>query len=74
MPLYEYYCRTCAGKFELLRPASRADEPAACPQGHTGAARTLSVFVAFAKRGGSPQPMPSGAGCACGGAGCGCAH
>jgi len=77
VPLYEYYCRKCAAKFELLRPMARADEPATCPEGHGGAARTLSVFAAVARTAGGsyePMPMPSGAGCACGGDGCGCGH
>ncbi|HEY8492173.1 MAG TPA: zinc ribbon domain-containing protein [Dehalococcoidia bacterium] len=69
MPLYEYYCRTCGTKFELLRPMSRAEEPAACPQGHPGAERTVSLFAAVT-RGGTPEP--AGGGCACGGAGCAC--
>ena len=44
MPLYEYYCPTCEKKFELLRPMSRSDETAACPEGHKGAERMISVF------------------------------
>ena len=49
MPLYEYYCRRCEAKFELLRPMSRSEEPATCPSGHEGAERTLSVFASFSK-------------------------
>ncbi|HYM14332.1 MAG TPA: zinc ribbon domain-containing protein [Dehalococcoidia bacterium] len=49
MPLYEYYCRTCAAKFELLRPMSRAAEVATCPSGHGGSVRMLSVFAAVGK-------------------------
>jgi len=72
VPLYEYYCRKCAAKLELLRPMARADEPATCPEGHGGAARTLSVIAAVAKGvDGSYEPMPSGGGCACGGGCCG---
>ena len=47
MPLYEYYCESCNQRFELLRPMSRMDDPAACPQGHGGANRVLSTFAAF---------------------------
>jgi putative FmdB family regulatory protein len=73
MPLYEYYCRKCAAKYELLRPMSRAGEPGVCPQGHGGGARTLSVVAPLARGGdGGALPMPSGGGCACGGGGCGC--
>jgi putative FmdB family regulatory protein len=49
MPLYEYYCPVCDKKFELLRSMSRAGEPAACPQGHEGAERVISVFSALTK-------------------------
>lgn len=49
MPLYEYYCRTCDKKFEMLRPMSRADEDATCPEGHPGAGRVLSLFASFTK-------------------------
>jgi putative FmdB family regulatory protein len=74
MPLYEYYCRTCSAKFELLRPMSRSDEPATCPQGHPSGARTLSVFATVGKGGEAAfgQMPAAGAGCACGG-GCSCA-
>lgn len=76
MPLYEYYCKPCSKKFELLRPMSRADEPATCPQGHGSAARMLSVFARVG-RDAAPEfdasPSSSG-GCACGGGGCGCAN
>ena len=73
MPLYEYYCKKCSAKFEMLRPMSRSDEPAACPEGHAGALRTLSVFAAIGRAGSdSSYDMPSaGGGCACGGA-CSC--
>jgi putative FmdB family regulatory protein len=75
MPLYEYFCRNCAAKFELLRPMARADEPATCPKGHGTATRMLSVF-ARARRGevADFEQMPSAGGCACGGRGCGCGH
>ena len=74
MPLYEYYCRTCSAKFELLRPMSRADEQATCPEGHRGGARTLSVFATVGKGAEGGYESASGSGCACGGGGCGCGH
>lgn len=75
MPLYEYYCRKCAAKYELLRPMSSSDEPATCPSGHAGGARTLSMFAAVSKGApGEAMAMPAGGGCACGGGGCGCGH
>lgn len=49
MPLYEYYCRRCEQRFELLRPVARMDEPALCPKGHGGGERVLSTFAAFSQ-------------------------
>jgi putative FmdB family regulatory protein len=75
MPLYEYYCRTCSAKFELLRPMSDAGAAATCPAGHPGGMRTLSLFVSVGARGEDFRAEPpSGGGCACGGGGCGCGH
>ncbi len=72
MPIYEYYCPRCAAKFELLRPMSRIDEPATCPQGHGSGARTLSVFATATRDvAGESMPVPQGGGCGCGGA-CSC--
>jgi putative FmdB family regulatory protein len=78
MPLYEYYCRACAGKFELLRSMAAADDDIRCPSGHTGVTRTLSMFAAVSKGSAGEASMPVGGsaagGCACGGGGCGCGH
>ena len=76
MPLYEYYCPTCASKYELLRPMGRGDDAGVCPKGHGGGARTLSMFAAVAKGGAHASTMdaPSGGGCGCGGGACGCGH
>jgi putative FmdB family regulatory protein len=73
MPLYEYFCRACNAKFELLRSMSRSEEPASCPRGHANAARTLSVFAAVGRGTGSTSydAPSSGGGCGCGGA-CSC--
>lgn len=76
MPLYEYYCQRCDGRFELLRPSARMDDPAACPQGHNGGKRVLSTFAAFS--GGSSEfgemSEPLGGGCGgCAGGACACA-
>lgn len=79
MPLYEYYCPTCQGAFETLRPAKEADVPAACPTcQHASSQRILSLFADSVKTNGNTSPMPMGdsmggmmgGGC-CGGA-CGC--
>ncbi len=72
MPVYEYYCRTCQSKFELLRPMKLATGGASCPSGHEGATRTISVFAAIGRgEDGELVPMAGGGGCACGGA-CAC--
>lgn len=79
MPIYEYYCRNCATKFEMLRGMSRADEPASCPDGHPGATRVLSLVANYKGGRGSDSAAPfegtedtaAGGGCACGGA-CAC--
>jgi putative FmdB family regulatory protein len=47
MPIYEYVCPSCKTKFELLRPMSRADEAASCPQCQQKAERVLSTFACF---------------------------
>lgn len=71
MPVYEYYCRQCAAKFEKLQRMSTATETAECSSGHTGAARTLSLFATFARGEGGKMQSLGGGGCACGGA-CAC--
>jgi putative FmdB family regulatory protein len=64
MPLYEYYCAECENKFELLRPMSRSDDPATCPNGHERAQRTLSVFSAVSKgTGGESASLGGGSAC-----------
>jgi putative FmdB family regulatory protein len=66
MPLYEYYCPTCSQKFEILRPMSRSDEPATCPEGHAGAERVVSLFTSLSKADdGSIAPVGGSACTAC---------
>jgi putative FmdB family regulatory protein len=71
MPVYEYRCPACRATFELLRPMSRAEEPAPCPKGHAAAERVVSL-VAAPSRGEGPAAKAA-TGCACGGA-CACGH
>ncbi len=66
MPIYEYCCPNCQAKFELLRPVSRADEEALCPQCHIPAKRALSTFAAFSKSSSGMSTPISGAAGACG--------
>jgi putative FmdB family regulatory protein len=64
MPVYEYYCKRCQQRFELLRPVSRMDDPAACPEGHAGATRVLSTFAAFSQGdGGASEVIGGGSPC-----------
>ena len=44
MPLYEYYCGDCKNEYEMIRPVSLMDEPAACPNCGRPGQRLLSYF------------------------------
>ncbi len=75
MPLFEYECKGCGNKFELLK---RGDETPRCPScGGDQVEKCLSVFAVSVKSG-SPAPASAGACAACphasGPAGCGMAH
>jgi putative FmdB family regulatory protein len=59
MPIYEYVCSGCNSKFELLRPMSRANEEASCPQCQQKAERVLSTFACFST---DESGMPSAVG------------
>ena len=73
MPLYEYYCRRCEQRFELLRPLARMDDPAPCPKGHDGGERMLSTFAAFSQGSGGGEALGGGGGCGgCSGGNCAC--
>ncbi len=63
MPVYEYYCQRCKHRFELLRPSSRMDDPAACPEGHEGSDRVLSMFAAFTQGDGGESATLAGDAC-----------
>lgn len=47
MPIYEYVCRSCDKRFELIRPVSRSAESATCPGCEGSAERVLSRFCSF---------------------------
>jgi putative FmdB family regulatory protein len=73
MPVYEYVCDHCESKFEELRPASRMDEPARCPGGHSRSHRVLSSFAAMTKDPyGAPEPVAGTGGCGGGCENCAC--
>ena len=44
MPIYEYYCARCGCEFQLLRPYSKADDPALCATCGEAGERQLSTF------------------------------
>ena len=44
MPIYEYYCANCNAEYELVRPASKMDDPAACKTCGEAGQRQLSGF------------------------------
>jgi putative FmdB family regulatory protein len=70
MPLYEYVCEKCETRFERLRRISAIDDPATCPEGHTGGRRVVSVFAALTKNSNGEANSLGGGGC--GGCGGGC--
>ncbi len=72
MPIYEYVCSSCNTKFEVMRPMSQADSPAACEHCHSKKTRrALSRFSASS--GGKPVSGTAAAGgCgSCSGGNCG---
>ncbi|MFI7702376.1 zinc ribbon domain-containing protein [Nonomuraea sp. NPDC049480] len=66
MPRYEFRCRSCGSTFEVSRPMSASDDPAACPEGHDDTVKLLSTV---AMTGGAAAPRAAGGGC-CGGGCC----
>jgi putative FmdB family regulatory protein len=47
MPVYEYYCKKCKSKFELLRPFSRSGEGAECQVCRSKAERIMSSCISM---------------------------
>jgi putative FmdB family regulatory protein len=48
MAIYEYFCPKCKAEFELMRPISKADEPASCPKCGSQGEKLVSVFASKA--------------------------
>jgi len=44
MAIYEYLCPKCKEVFEVMRPMSKANDPATCPKCRSQGQRLLSVF------------------------------
>jgi putative FmdB family regulatory protein len=78
VPLYEYECKACEGRFEVLVRSVGGDARPSCPDCGAAEVRKLLSVVARTARAGEPAPAgaaaarPTAGGC-CGGA-CGCGH
>ena len=67
MPIYEYACRSCDSKFEMMRPFSQSDSPAACPTCKKPAKKLMSTFASFTiSEGGTATPVAGTSSCSCG--------
>jgi putative FmdB family regulatory protein len=74
MPIYEYRCESCAGKFEVMTRFAERDTAQACPTCESTKTRVLVSSFAFGAGDESSASeftsKASGGGC-CGGS-CGC--
>lgn len=70
MPLYEYACRACGHRFEILQRLGEGAEGLACPG--CGAGELAKQYSTFASAAGGADRSPSAAPAGCG-AGCACA-
>jgi putative FmdB family regulatory protein len=58
MPRYGFRCLSCGREFEVSRPMSRSDEPAACPYDGGDCERVVSMPATVIKWGASALPAP----------------
>jgi putative FmdB family regulatory protein len=59
MPVYEYFCKSCDGVFEAIRPIAKASEASPCPVCAKKSQRMMpSSFSAFTMREGYPRSIP----------------
>ena len=74
MPIYEYICKDCQNRFEILRPMKDSDAPIACMKCES--ANVSRAITAFFAQSGGKVVAGSGGGCAgCAGGSCaGCAN
>ena len=49
MPIYEYQCKTCESKFEILQSINADNSELVCPD--CGAEKPMKVFSSFASLG-----------------------
>jgi putative FmdB family regulatory protein len=73
MPVYEYICKDCKKKFELMRPFSKSNESADCPNCRKKAARIMSTcYSQSVSASGTTQQIGGGSSCSsCGSGNCG---
>ena len=73
MPLYEYRCRDCGHRFEVLQRLGDGADGLACPSCGAGEpVRQFSTFAAVGSSSSAAAETSSAGGCACGlGGGCG---
>jgi putative FmdB family regulatory protein len=75
MPIYEYQCEACSGRFDVLTSFADRDRAQVCPACESRKTRVL--VSTFASLGGADEApadfgsMAGGGGCACGGS-CSC--
>ncbi len=64
MPLYEYSCRACRERFEVLQRMGEGSESIRCPEcGAAEVERKLSTFAAAVGHGGSSGGAADFGGC-----------
>ena len=71
MPVYEYECKSCKNKFELMRPFSKSSEGAVCPRCQKKAERVISKCYSMSTDGQGITKGVSGAGSSCASCGSG---
>jgi putative FmdB family regulatory protein len=71
MPIYEYRCESCSGKFDVLTRFAERDQAQVCPACESTKTRVLVSSFAFAGTGESSQALDFGSGESTGGGCCG---
>ncbi|HKT84294.1 MAG TPA: zinc ribbon domain-containing protein [Solirubrobacterales bacterium] len=71
MPIYEYRCEGCEGKFEVLTSFAERDRAQACPSCRSERTRVLVSSFAFAGHGEGEMEAADFAGGGCCGGACG---
>jgi putative FmdB family regulatory protein len=67
MPLYEYQCSACGGRFEILQPLGGGSEGLACPGCRsTEVEKVLSTFAAGGQGSGAQSQGAASRGGGCG--------